>query len=110
MKNTNPSIRRELLKSPEPNICDKLVLHNLVSKIEPDAHVEPTKELVQTTKRNLKSPAIELPKLATNRSHNFAVRRELNHVVFKPASPALVAHLSNAWRQPFRPAQRDITR
>ena len=49
MKNINPSNRTGLLESPEPNVCDKLVLHNLRSKTEPDAHVEPTKELAQMT-------------------------------------------------------------
>ena len=68
MKNTDPSTTRGLSDSLEPNIYDKLALHNLRSKTKPDAHIEPMKELVQMTNQNLKSPAIELPKLATNRS------------------------------------------
>ena len=39
-------------------------------------------------KRNLKSPAIELPKLATTHSHNFAVRRERNNIVLKGVNSA----------------------
>ena len=48
-----------------------------------------TNEGISTNgKRNLKSPAIELPKLATNRSHNFAVPQERNNVVLKGVDSA----------------------
>ena len=60
----------------------------MVSKTKSDAHVESRKKPVQTTKRNLQSPAIELPELATDRSHNFAVRRERNSVVLKESRSA----------------------
>ena len=87
-KNTYQTNTRGLFESPEPNIHGNLVvvLHDLRSKkTKPDAHIESTEELTQMTKWNLKSPAIELPKLATNWSHNFAVQQEeeWNHVVLK---------------------------
>ena len=63
-------------------------------------------------KRNLKSPAIELPKLERNRSHNFVLRRKRNNVVLKPASPALVAHarMRGGRNSALRTRDRDITR
>ena len=39
MKNTDPSTTRGLSESPKPNIHDNLVLHDLRSKIEPDAYL-----------------------------------------------------------------------
>ena len=62
--------------------------------------------LVQMTKLNPKSPAIELPKLATNRSHNFAVRRRAR-VKQRSLTKTRLSHPGgsrlNAWQQKFHP-------
>ena len=71
--NTEQTIQTKIFETPaEPNTYDNPLGLQDLPRSEWDAHVDPTKESVQTTaKRNLKSPAIEQPQNLTDRSHNF---------------------------------------
>ena len=86
-QNTEQTIQTKIFETPEPNTYDNLLGLQDLPRSKWDAHVDPTKESVQTTKETWKSPAIEQPQNLIDRSHNFVDRSETDTVDFKGVQP-----------------------